>query len=83
MIINITAGGIGMTLDKINRGQKIEIVSIPDKNIRDQAIRFGIYEGARVSCFEKLPAGPIVILNRKQEIAVGRKLAEKIQVKLV
>lgn len=72
-----------MTLDRISRGQKIEIVSIPDRDIKDQAIRLGIFEGARVTCFEKLPAGPVVILNRKQEIAIGRKLAERIQVKVV
>ncbi|MBA1336901.1 MAG: hypothetical protein HPY66_3337 [Firmicutes bacterium] len=72
-----------MTLDRISRGQKIEIVSIPDRDIKDQAIRLGIFEGARVTCFEKLPAGPVVILNRKQKIAIGRKLAERIQVKVV
>ncbi len=72
-----------MTLDKTVRGQRMEIVSIPDKNIRDQAIRMGVYEGAIVTCFEKLPYGPVVLLNRNQEIAVGRKLAQKIQVRLV
>jgi len=72
-----------MTLDKVIRGQKMEIVSIPDKNIRDKAIRMGVYEGARVTCFEKLPIGPVVLLNRKQEIAIGRKLARKIQIKLL
>lgn len=72
-----------MTLDKVTRGQKMEIVSIPDKKIRDQAIRMGVYEGARVTCFEKLPAGPVVLLNRKQEIAIGRRLAQKIRIKLV
>ena len=72
-----------MTLDKALRGQKMEIVSIPDKKIKDQAIRLGIYEGARVTCFEKLPAGPVVLLNRKQEIAIGRRLAQKIQVKIL
>lgn len=70
-----------MTLDKVARGQAMEIVSIPDKDIRDRAIRLGIYEGARVVCFEKLPNGPVVLLNRKQEIAIGRNLAKRIEVK--
>jgi len=72
-----------MTLDKANRGQKVEIISIPDAKIRTQAIRLGIYEGARLSCSLKLPAGPIILQNRMQEIAIGRRLAQKIEVKAV
>ena len=70
-----------MTLDKINRGQKIEIMNIPDAGIRSQAIRLGIYEGAKLTCFEKIPSGPVVLQNRFQEIAIGRNLAKTIKVK--
>ncbi|MCX7781226.1 MAG: ferrous iron transport protein A [Negativicutes bacterium] len=69
-----------MTLAQVKRGQKVIIVSIPNAEIRAQAIRFGIAEGAQVSCAEKLPAGPVVICKGKQEIALGRGLAEKIEV---
>lgn len=72
-----------MTLDLAVRGQKIEVVKIPDANIRAQAIRLGIYEGARLVCSEKLPAGPIILQNRMQEIAIGRNLAKKISIKAV
>lgn len=69
-----------MTLAQATRGQKLSIVSIPNDIIRAQAIRFGIAIGALVECAEKLPAGPIIIAKGKQEIAIGRKLAEKIEV---
>ncbi|KXG76440.1 FeoA family protein [Thermotalea metallivorans] len=72
-----------MTLDLAVRGQKIEVVKIPDANIRAQAIRLGIYEGAQLICSEKLPAGPIILQNRMQEIAIGRNLAKKISIKAV
>ncbi|MDK2798853.1 MAG: hypothetical protein PWP27_585 [Clostridiales bacterium] len=72
-----------MTLDKAKRGQEIEIISILDSNIKAQAIRLGIFEGARLVCAEKLPAGPVILQNKMQEIAVGRNLARKIDIDFV
>ena len=72
-----------MTLDLIKKGEKLEIMQIPDPSIRAQAIRLGIYEGAKLTCSEKLPAGPVVLQNRMQEIAVGRNLAKKISIKSI
>ena len=70
-----------MTLAQAHRGQHIEVISIPDPVVRAQAIRFGIAAGARVECAEKLPAGPVIIAKGRQEIAVGRRLAENIEVR--
>ncbi len=67
-----------MTLDKVNTGEVIEIISIKDKDIRAQAIRLCIYEGSKLKCSEKLPSGPIVLQNKMQEVAISRKLAEQI-----
>lgn len=72
-----------MTLDQVKCGQSLFIINIPNDDVRAQAIRFGIAEGSRVECAEKLPAGPIVIAKGKQEIAIGRRLAESIKVKLI
>ncbi|WHH58871.1 ferrous iron transport protein A [Petroclostridium sp. X23] len=72
-----------MTLDRANRGQKIEIVSISDSNIRAQAIRLGIFEGCRLTCAEKLPAGPIIVQSHMQEIAIGRNLAKRIGINVI
>ncbi|SFR08139.1 FeoA family protein [Desulfoscipio geothermicus] len=71
-----------MTLDRVKKGQHIKILSIPDEMIRAQAIRFGIAEGAIVLCEEVVPAGPIVLRKNKQEIAIGRGLANRISVAL-
>ncbi|TCO73792.1 FeoA family protein [Marinisporobacter balticus] len=72
-----------MTLDLIDKGQKLEVIHIPDASIRAQAIRLGIYEGAKLVCSEKLPAGPVILQNRMQEIAIGRNLAKKIAIKSI
>jgi len=72
-----------MTLDKVRRGQKIEILSIPDNTVRMQAIRLGLNEGTHVRCSEIIPKGPVIIQKRMQEIAIGRKLAEKIKIRVL
>lgn len=72
-----------MTLDKAKRGEQIEIIHINDASIRAQAIRLGISEGARMLCSEKLPAGPVILRNRMQEVAVGRNLARQISIERV
>lgn len=69
-----------MTLDKVKRGNKIRISKIENRELKTQAIRIGIYEGATFLCSEKLPGGPIILQNRLQEIAVGRGLAEDIEI---
>jgi Fe2+ transport system protein FeoA len=69
-----------MTLSQAKRGQHLTIKAIPNDTVRAQAIRFGIAEGARVECAEKLPAGPVIICKGRQEIAIGRRLAENIEV---
>lgn len=69
-----------MTLDQSRRGMEIEIVGIGDEVGRSQLMRFGIAEGAKVICEEKLPMGPIILRSKRQEIAIGRQLAMKITI---
>jgi len=69
-----------ITLDKVKKGQKVKICRIADELVRAQAIRFGVCEGAVVTCSEKLPAGPVVIRKGRQEMAIGHGLAKKITV---
>lgn len=69
-----------MTLDKAKKGQVMKITGIPNEVIRVQAIRFGISEGAVITCREVVPAGPVVVARNKQEIAIGRSLARTISV---
>ncbi|RKD30043.1 FeoA family protein [Thermohalobacter berrensis] len=70
-----------MTLADVKRGDKFQITYIPDEKTRAFALRFGISEGATVSCAEKVPGGPVIVKRNLQEIAVGRNLANKIKIK--
>lgn len=70
-----------MTLADVKRGDTFEITVIPDDIVRAQAMRFGITEGAKISCVEKIFAGPVIIKRNLQEIAVGRNLAKRITIK--
>jgi len=69
------------SLDCIRKGELIEIVSVDDTKARVQALRFGMAEGACVECVTRVPAGPLVIKSGRQEIAVGRALAKRINVR--
>ncbi|TDT61986.1 FeoA family protein [Fonticella tunisiensis] len=71
-----------MTLDKARKGQKIIIKNIPNEQIRVEAIRMGLYEGVEVKCSGKIPFGPVILSNRMQEIAIGRKLAKSIMIEV-
>lgn len=69
------------SLDVIRKGERIEIISVDDTHARVQALRFGMAEGACVECVTRVPAGPLVIKSGRQEIAVGRALAKRINVR--
>lgn len=69
------------TLDCARKGERLEIISVDHPDARVQALRFGMCEGASVECVTKIPAGPLVIKSGRQEIAVGRSLAKRINVR--
>ena len=71
-----------MTLAEAKRGDKFKIKSIEDEVVRAQALRFGISEGAEVSCAEKIPGGPVILKRNLQELAIGRGLAEQIELQV-
>jgi Fe2+ transport system protein FeoA len=71
------------TLDTLRRGESCEVLGIDDEMARITAMRFGMSEGAQISCVTRIPAGPIVVRSGRQEIAVGRKLAQRITVRPV
>lgn len=71
-----------MTLTQAARkGERFEIVSIADDAARIQALRFGLGAGSVATCVTKVPAGPIVLKSGRQEIAIGRALADSITVR--
>ncbi len=68
-------------LSGVRKGDLLEIISVDDDHARIQALRFGMSQGACVECITRIPAGPIVIKRGRQEIAVGRSLADRIRVR--
>ena len=69
------------SLDRARTGEHLEIMEVGDDHARMQAVRFGMAEGACVTCVTRIPAGPVVLKSGRQEIAVGRGLAKRIQVR--
>lgn len=64
----------------VRAGQWLKIHKLPHGILRAQFIRFGIHEGERVQCIERLPGGTIVIQKNRQEITIGHSLAKQIYV---
>lgn len=75
------AVGSEMTLDRATAGDRLVVGPVGDEGARIHAIRFGMTEGAEVTCLTRIPGGPIVLKCGRQEIAVGRKLAQCIYVR--
>ncbi|KAF0196025.1 MAG: FeoA family protein [Bacillota bacterium] len=69
-----------MFMSELKRGDRATVKHIASELIRAQAIRFGISEGSEVSVEEVLPAGPVILRRGTMQYAIGRNLAQQIQV---
>ncbi len=72
-----------MTLAEVARGQTIRIRAIESAEIRSQALRLGLGVGATAVCEAIIPRGPIVLTRARQEIAIGRQLAQSIHIDVI
>ena len=71
-----------LTLAEINKAAKVRVLQIPEGLLGAQLMRLGISEGSALTCALKVPTGPIVVRRDDVEIALGRKIASKIQVEI-
>lgn len=71
------------TLDQVEKGQKFIIDKLPDDDYKLQLIRFGIAEGEKVTCLDKILGGTIILKKNRLEIALGSELAKKIRVTML
>ncbi len=71
------------TLDQVEKGQKFIIDKLPDDDYKLQLIRFGIAEGEKVTCLDKILGGTIILKKNRLEIALGSELAKKIKVTML
>lgn len=69
-----------MSLDNVKKGEFIKIDQFKDFAIKNYLIRFGIVEGSKIQCFQKIYKGPVVIKFNRQEIALGYDIAKNILV---
>lgn len=54
------------------------IHALPKGGMRTQFIRLGLHEGEKVTCYERLPGGTIVLQKHRRQIAIGERLAREI-----
>lgn len=59
------------------------VVKTIGEEITMQALRFGISEGAELMIEKSIKGGPVIVVRNHLEIAIGRALAEAIEVKYV
>ncbi len=72
-----------LTLSEAKQGQKLMVVKTVGDEITMQALRFGIGEGAELTVEKSIKGGPVIVVRNHLEIAIGRSLAEAIEVKYV
>lgn len=71
------------TLVTVRRNDRGTIVGLPDDPpLRSQCIRLGLALGTSFLCIERLPGGTVVVETGRQEIALGRSLAETLHVEV-
>ncbi len=70
----------GISLSEVKKGSWVRIHALPRGLVRAQFIRFGIHEGEKVQCIERLPGGTIVLQKNRQQVALGHLLANQILV---
>lgn len=66
-------------LADISPEQWVELVAVPDDELRARLLRLGFLDG-RVKCRLQIRNGPVVVCRHGTAIAVGRALARKISV---
>lgn len=71
---------MSFTLDKATPGQNLVINFLPSGVIKSQLIRFGLMEGERVRCLDRLFGGTVILQKNRLEIALGFDLAKSITV---
>lgn len=72
-----------LTLSYAAEGRKLMVVKTIGDEITMQALRFGISQGAELTVEKSIKGGPVIITRNHLEIAIGRALAEAIEVEYV
>ena len=72
-----------MTLAEARDGLAVVVTRTIGEEITNQAMRFGIGEGSKIHVQKNIKGGPVIISKNQLEIAIGRQLAQLIEVALI
>ena len=74
-----------MSLDKIQENTKVRVVKITtNKSVKNKLSQLSVLEGVELVCLRRAPlGGPILVCAGGREVAIGRKLASKIEVEII
>ena len=70
-------------LNSISPGERVLIKHIPEGKYKSQLLRLGLYEGQTIECISKLPGGTMVLGVNRQELALGKKLTNNIDIEKI
>lgn len=71
---------MSMTLSDTSPAEQVELINIPDDEVRVRLLRLGFLDDP-VECCQQIRNGPVVLRHRGTEIALGKDLAQEIDVK--
>jgi Fe2+ transport system protein FeoA len=71
-----------VTLSDCKEGQWLQVTGTEGEEMTIQSLRFGLGDGAKIQVQKNIKGGPVIISKNQLEIAIGRKLADCIQVRI-
>jgi Fe2+ transport system protein FeoA len=69
-----------MTLAEAAEGRMFMVTGIASDHVGVQACRFGLEEGALLFVAKNIRGGPVIVCKNQLEIAIGRDIAEAIEI---
>jgi Fe2+ transport system protein FeoA len=69
-----------MKLGEAKEGQSCVVTAIVGDEVTIQAMRFGIDAGTAILVEKNIRGGPVIVCKNQLEIAIGREIADAIEV---
>lgn len=71
-----------MVLADARAGDRVIVVRVLPAEISLETLRLGIDSGAEIEVQQNIRGGPVIVCRNNLEIAIGREIAENIEVEL-
>lgn len=69
-----------MKLSDAVEGRQFEVIDISGQDVWVHAMRFGIDAGTVIYVEKNIRGGPVIVCKNQLEIAIGREIAQSIEV---